>query len=98
MNYTFSEMLEKWLKTKDGIKKQSMLNYENMIKSHLEETLGRKKLNKLKKDEKKEYGRTLINSLEIFQEKIQFICEIEVRKHPNNKIQIYNFSDCAYIE
>lgn len=37
-------------------------------------------------------------SLEIFQEKIQFICEVEVRKHPNNKIQIYNFSDCAYIE
>ena len=37
-------------------------------------------------------------SLEIFQEKVQFICESEAKKHPDNKIQIYIFSDCAYIE
>ena len=75
MNYTFSEMLEKWLKTKDGIKKQSMLNYENMIKSHLEETLGKKKLNKLKKEDIENFFKEL-NKKEIAistQKKIMYI-------------------------
>ena len=37
-------------------------------------------------------------SLEIFQEKAQFICENEAKKLPKEQIQIYIFSDCAYVE
>ncbi len=51
MNYTFSQITKIWLKTKTDIKKQSYLNYENMIKNHLDKYIGQIPITKLKKED-----------------------------------------------
>ena len=53
-------------------------------------------LNKLKKDEKKEYGRTLINSLEIFQEEkytAKILCVTDDSKNMERRIKMVKLSE-----
>ncbi len=53
-------------------------------------------LNKLKKDEKKEYGRTLINSLEIFQEEkytAKILCVTDDSKNMERRIKMVYLSE-----
>ena len=50
MEYTFMEVSRRWLRSKTNIKRQSVLNYENMMKNYLDEELGDVLINNLVKD------------------------------------------------
>lgn len=47
---TYNNILNEWLSTKNDIKLQSLLNYENMIKGYLTDTIGNMEIKKLKKE------------------------------------------------
>lgn len=48
---TYNNILNLWLNTKNDIKIKSLLNYENLINSHIVRTIGNLKINKMKKED-----------------------------------------------
>ncbi len=49
-NITYNNILNEWLKSKTNIKLQSLLNYENIIKTYLENTIGNIEIKELTKE------------------------------------------------
>lgn len=55
MEYTFKEVSRIWLKSKTNIKRQSVLNYENMMKTYLDKKIGATIISSLVKDMVEEF-------------------------------------------